>query len=288
MPGLYSLIQKTYQKAITSGHCLFITCKAYAMQSLHPSLKRIFICYSHDGIVDKVKYNLQCFPNANPNNPFLPPNESLVIQRQIVLTEDYTPKDALTSNTSTVCSNRTECAEYTLLLNRFCIFPRHLLLISKAFVPQSKDLDANDLSAVWNVLEETKDDVDYLVFYNCDKESGCSQGHFHVQFVELSDGIENGVNDTVNVNGIDADGTVNGSEHGREVDNTENGHHDAGLLGNNVAHNWMSSLRVFAQSPSISREHIDAYFEYFNSNGKSPFVAFTAKHNFELLGRKVE
>ena len=162
--------------------------------------------------------------------------------------------------------------EYTLLLTRFCIFPRHLLLISKAFIPQSKDLDANDLSAVWNVLEETKDDADYLVFYNCGKESGCSQGHFHVQFVELSDGrledgvrngSRNGVDDSengkiegaavdgrledgsVNGNGIDADGTGNGREvdgtvNGREVDGTEN------------AHSWMSSLRVFAQSPSIS------------------------------------
>ncbi|KAF8425230.1 hypothetical protein EV426DRAFT_561657, partial [Tirmania nivea] len=82
---------------------------------------------------------------------------------------------------------------HTLLLNKYCVLPRQLLLITKEFQPQEGELRKEDWRALVDLLVQlrisrtttaTARPPDNLIFFNCGRNSGASQAHRHLQIVE--------------------------------------------------------------------------------------------------------
>lgn len=76
---------------------------------------------------------------------------------------------------------------HAVVLNKYHVVPRHLLMITRAFVSQQMLLDNQDMEAAWVCLRE----LDWLVFYNGGVTAGASQPHRHLQMVPLP--MENGI-----------------------------------------------------------------------------------------------
>ncbi|KAF9959024.1 bifunctional AP-4-A phosphorylase/ADP sulfurylase [Modicella reniformis] len=75
--------------------------------------------------------------------------------------------------------------EHKILLNKYCIVPRHYLVVTKVFESQTDPLTPDDLMAVWNTLTALQDSQDAVAFYNCGTRSGASQPHKHMQVIPL-------------------------------------------------------------------------------------------------------
>ncbi|KAG0367994.1 hypothetical protein BC939DRAFT_271581 [Gamsiella multidivaricata] len=75
--------------------------------------------------------------------------------------------------------------EHKVLLNKFCIVPRHFLIITKEFQPQTNPLTPDDLLAVWNTLMALRNSKDAVAFFNCGSRAGASQAHKHMQVIPL-------------------------------------------------------------------------------------------------------
>ncbi|KAF9355431.1 bifunctional AP-4-A phosphorylase/ADP sulfurylase [Mortierella sp. AD094] len=73
--------------------------------------------------------------------------------------------------------------EHKVLLNKFCIVPRHFLVITKEFHRQTEPLTPEDLTAVWDTLKALKNSHDAVAFFNCGSRSGASQPHKHMQVI---------------------------------------------------------------------------------------------------------
>ncbi|KAI8583029.1 hypothetical protein K450DRAFT_225974 [Umbelopsis ramanniana AG] len=74
--------------------------------------------------------------------------------------------------------------DHRLLLNKFCVVPHHLLVVTKEFKKQTEPLLPSDLRATWEVLAQLPQPS--MAFYNCGELSGASQPHKHIQIVPLS------------------------------------------------------------------------------------------------------
>lgn len=68
------------------------------------------------------------------------------------------------------------------LLNKFHVIDHHLLIVTRAFVPQETLLDLADFAALFACLAE----FDGLGFYNGGTVAGASQPHKHLQVVPLA------------------------------------------------------------------------------------------------------
>lgn len=68
---------------------------------------------------------------------------------------------------------------HRLLLNKYPVLSRHLLLITRRFAEQRARLDCADFAAAALVLRE----FDALVFYNAGAMAGASQAHRHLQLI---------------------------------------------------------------------------------------------------------
>ena len=66
---------------------------------------------------------------------------------------------------------------HVCLLNKFNVFPHHLLVVTRAFEEQQAALNAEDFAALWQCLAQ----VDGLAFYNAGRAAGASQRHKHLQ-----------------------------------------------------------------------------------------------------------
>lgn len=70
-------------------------------------------------------------------------------------------------------------ATHFCLLNKYPILDDHVLLVTRAFAPQTDPLDADDFAALaWCLAQQ-----DGVGFYNAGPEAGASQPHKHLQFV---------------------------------------------------------------------------------------------------------
>jgi ATP adenylyltransferase len=89
-----------------------------------------------------------------------------------------------------------ELPEHTVLLNKFCVVPRHFLLVTREFEPQTLPPSPDSLAIAYRLLcahqrlsSQGSPDVgkgkELLAFYNCGQASGASQPHQHMQFAEL-------------------------------------------------------------------------------------------------------
>jgi ATP adenylyltransferase len=70
---------------------------------------------------------------------------------------------------------------HVALLNKYPVQRRHLLLVTRTFVPQEALLDADD----WLALAACLGQIDGLGFYNGGALAGASQPHKHLQLVPL-------------------------------------------------------------------------------------------------------
>ncbi|KAG0203779.1 bifunctional AP-4-A phosphorylase/ADP sulfurylase [Mortierella sp. GBA30] len=77
--------------------------------------------------------------------------------------------------------------EHKVLLNKFCIVPRHFLVVTKEFRQQTDPLSPEDMLAVWSTLKALNDSQHALAFYNCGTRSGASQPHKHMQVLPLEE-----------------------------------------------------------------------------------------------------
>ncbi len=93
--------------------------------------------------------------SAHGSNPFLPLDPALFVA-------DVSPT-------------------HVAVLNKFSVFPHHLLVITRAFVEQQTPLTRGDLAAVRACLRQ----MDGLAFYNSGPAAGASQRHRHLQLVPL-------------------------------------------------------------------------------------------------------
>ncbi|RKP26510.1 HIT-like domain-containing protein [Syncephalis pseudoplumigaleata] len=94
---------------------------------------------------------------APPSNPFLPYDRALLVE---------------------------ELKEHVVLLNKYCVIPGHIILATKAFVPQTNPPDVADFTAVWYCMRRAQTRP-FITFYNCGKESGASQPHKHLQLLPM-------------------------------------------------------------------------------------------------------
>lgn len=90
-------------------------------------------------------------------NPFLPPDPDLLVA---------------------------ELGAHRVVLNKFPVFPDHLLLVSRAFEPQDSPLGVADVAALLAGMAAGP----ALGFYNSGPRSGASQPHRHLQLVHLDAG----------------------------------------------------------------------------------------------------
>lgn len=74
-------------------------------------------------------------------------------------------------------------------LNKFCVTPRHFLLVTKDFVPQTSPLTPPELAATYSILKQLSAREKHLAFFNSGANSGASQPHKHVQFIPLANGL---------------------------------------------------------------------------------------------------
>ncbi|GBG00602.1 phosphorylase [Raphidocelis subcapitata] len=72
---------------------------------------------------------------------------------------------------------------HTLLLNKFNVVAKHVLVVTRGFESQTDPLNANDLEATVQVLRAFP--AGAVAFYNCGEHSGRSQPHKHLQIVPL-------------------------------------------------------------------------------------------------------
>ena len=77
---------------------------------------------------------------------------------------------------------------HKLILNKYCVYRPMLILHTTLFVPQTQDLDVDDLTAAWAVLKQMK--TPQMIIYNCGVEAGSSQGHKHLQIFPRQDSDE--------------------------------------------------------------------------------------------------
>jgi ATP adenylyltransferase len=70
---------------------------------------------------------------------------------------------------------------HRLLFNKFNVFDRHLLLVTRRFELQQNLLTEQDFQAWWACMHE----FDVLGFYNAGTDAGASQPHKHMQLVPV-------------------------------------------------------------------------------------------------------
>lgn len=73
--------------------------------------------------------------------------------------------------------------------NKFCYARPHLMLLtSDGHRRQTEPLDKTDLASAWQMLNLAPAEGDYVAFFNCGQEAGCSRLHKHLQVMPLPAG----------------------------------------------------------------------------------------------------
>ncbi|KAF8977137.1 bifunctional AP-4-A phosphorylase/ADP sulfurylase [Entomortierella lignicola] len=161
-------LSTTYEAALKSGELIFTTSETIKSKETEFDIE-CQICYAPSlakkpqGILPVVEH---VEPSSTPllkaierSNPFLPHSPALFV---------------------------TDVGEeHKVLLNKFCIVPRHYLVVTKEFQRQTQPLSPDDLIAVWDTLKALKSSEDAVAFFNCGSNSGASQPHKHMQIIPL-------------------------------------------------------------------------------------------------------
>ncbi|RYC88127.1 hypothetical protein BFJ63_vAg8985 [Fusarium oxysporum f. sp. narcissi] len=80
-----------------------------------------------------------------------------------------------------------ESSTHFLIANKFCFSRPHLMMLTRdGYRRQYEPLNQSDFEAAWGTLASLKNaTTDYVVFFNCGKDGGCSRLHKHVQLMPL-------------------------------------------------------------------------------------------------------
>ena len=71
-----------------------------------------------------------------------------------------------------------------MIANKFCFGRPHLMVLaSDGHRRQYEPLNEKDLEAVWNIIIAM--DKDYVAFFNCGQDGGCSRMHKHLQVMPM-------------------------------------------------------------------------------------------------------
>ncbi|CAB4386034.1 unnamed protein product [Rhizophagus irregularis] len=81
-----------------------------------------------------------------------------------------------------------EFENHVILLNKFCVVPNHILVVTKEYEEQSNPLNQEDLATMWYCMMQTKSQST-IAFYNCGSLSGSSQPHKHMQVIPLPSNV---------------------------------------------------------------------------------------------------
>lgn len=88
----------------------------------------------------------------------------------------------------TVLEDFGDNSQFRIVYNKFPVVPRHIMMLTKNYKPQTTPLSADELAGCFSILEtlNMRDSKEkWFGFYNCGPESGASQPHKHVQFMTL-------------------------------------------------------------------------------------------------------
>lgn len=73
---------------------------------------------------------------------------------------------------------------HLVIVNKFCFARPHLMLLTfDGYKRQYEALDESDLNDTWQLLNSAQSD--YVAFYNCGPNGGCSRLHKHLQVMPL-------------------------------------------------------------------------------------------------------
>ncbi|KAK3843813.1 MAG: HIT-like domain-containing protein [Linnemannia gamsii] len=159
LTDLNSNLESVYDAALLSGNLIFTASETQTTTETEFNIE-CEICYAPalatkpQGTAPVVE--AKSHEKIHTVNPFLPHDPTLFVQ------------DA--------------SEHHKILLNKFCVVPRHFLIVTKDFHPQTQPLSPDDLLTAWNALQALKTShPDAIAFYNCGARSGASQPHKHLQ-----------------------------------------------------------------------------------------------------------
>ncbi|SGY35163.1 BQ5605_C002g01734 [Microbotryum silenes-dioicae] len=177
--GISAKIKQSYSKASISGACLYTDSELIELDD------------RDTGIPFELRYAPQLAkkPTAAKDSESGSTNQPKPAPRD-PFAEPY-PEPDLYVHEEEVKEDPSDASGdiFVLLLNKFCIVPRHFLLVTKEFEKQERPLTPLQLLATYSVLKSLGTREKHLAFYNCGPLSGASQPHKHVQFIPLSNGV---------------------------------------------------------------------------------------------------
>ncbi|KAF9940560.1 bifunctional AP-4-A phosphorylase/ADP sulfurylase [Mortierella antarctica] len=173
LDGFDAKLSSAYKTALASGELIFTPSETYKIKetvyniecqvSYAPALAKkphgVLLTVEEDPRPRLDRPSTPVVKSVQKSNPFLP----------------HTPALYVTDASE----------EHKILLNKFCIVPRHFLVVTKDFCQQTDPLSPEDMLAVWNTLKAVRNTQDALAFYNCGSRSGASQPHKHMQVLPL-------------------------------------------------------------------------------------------------------
>ncbi|WPH03811.1 Hypothetical protein R9X50_00669400 [Acrodontium crateriforme] len=78
--------------------------------------------------------------------------------------------------------------DHVLIINKFSFARPHLMLLtSNGYRRQYEVLDSSDIEALWSALNAVGPRAEYVAFYNCGQDGGCSRLHKHMQLMPKPD-----------------------------------------------------------------------------------------------------
>ncbi|KAK4057618.1 bifunctional AP-4-A phosphorylase/ADP sulfurylase [Microbotryomycetes sp. JL221] len=176
--GLGPKIKSAYKSALENNHVLFTDSEvieadendipARDLRRRHPLQKKPTLADSNKDSNDQRR------PTESKPDPFSPP-----YPEGMFVTEDSVYED----------EEDTIGEKFVVLLNKFCVTPRHFLIVTKDFAPQTSPLTPLELVATYSILKQLGSKEKHLAFFNCGPLSGASQPHKHLQFIPLSNGV---------------------------------------------------------------------------------------------------
>ncbi|GAA6032769.1 hypothetical protein JCM8097_000782 [Rhodosporidiobolus ruineniae] len=175
-PGLAGKLKSTYKAALDHGSVLFTDSEVVELDDEATGIP--FEVRFAPALANKPERKEEQ-PEASKDeakehfDPFAPP-----YQQDLFVVGDTVKEDAQDSG-----------EELVVLLNKFCVTPRHFLLVTKEFVKQTTPLTPVELYAAWSILKQLGAREKHLAFLNCGANSGASQPHKHLQFIPLSNGV---------------------------------------------------------------------------------------------------
>ncbi|GAA6059060.1 hypothetical protein JCM10212_002031 [Sporobolomyces blumeae] len=170
-PGLSQKIKQQYKLALDAGSVLFTDSQVVELDDESTGIP--FEVRFAPALAKKPTKDDGERKDENPVDPFAPP-----YQQDLFVAEDTVKEDEDDNGDA-----------FAVLLNKFCVTPRHFLLVTKEFVKQTTPLSPTEIFAAYSILKQLGSREKHLAFFNCGDESGASQPHKHLQFIPLSNGV---------------------------------------------------------------------------------------------------